>query len=1158
MTQFKTFLETRDDKITELAMRFGDYLINEKKIGTIKAKSQIINWIKNFDNIQFKNFDLILELLTKVEFLKSDIIQRKFEMLSNKIVGENIFMAPLGEISESSYKLSALFHRRENYYSHITDLLDSITDPAQSTILLFDDFLNSGGQVITFFYSLLGIEIPENSINDEGEFRTKLNNEQIKKLKNCEIHLLYYKAFDKGIAEVNDKLIVDQGLKIKIHKHIVANFNNGAFGDYDEQRQISLGLPGEISTICAFHNEAFGKLSDLYNKLRSIGFSLVVRNRPDWTEEMHKNRSLGYGNLCQLTITDSNVPTITLTALWLSGEVKIDGLTVQWNSLLPRRNKLLSYDRTKKVTYEKDDKTLLHEFIVREYLKKNLVALNYFQDCILDYSEYFKTVMKIEPKSHRDDILSGNLFDNIIRITLDSNSENPLVINGFAGCGKTAFLSTLYLTLHKQYLRNEINELPIYINLHKYNKYVYTNPSEEFQLQAKEKLNYDLEKLDHIIQNSAAKLYVIVDGTDEYINPKVDLEEYLYQKLKSLKIVSKIIGVRQYKDHGIISFKKNKSIPFVDNPKIEITLQKINIKNSKVKVLIDSFAKVESNVHSQSAVEIAYFLREKIKTYKLVDLDIFKLNTLMKGINSSKYAECDSLSSHYLKYFEINNIDVNASSRIAFKLFNRPRQAQSIDKNNPLWWNIQRHESFIHFFVAFEIINRLKTTGSDEEPLDKFNFVYPSDINRFCKEIISIKPADERIYYKNITRIFNSLKITSKTHFSYLLGRLKNDSIKDQAKDFLIQQLEKMNSELSPNLLENSTLQFSKENKIKLLFHRTLYISLIYLDNKEYSKEYINQLINSNSLDNLNRGFHLEYYNDISFDPTSPESLTHEDKLGSMDKTFEVLSDKINVAIDEQVYYPIFDLELYTLASLVQHRFIDSKLDNDKKERAIQIIQKAKVIKTLKSSNRTLVDYLYFVERILSYDSEIKRGTFLEELYAIKELPRSGWLKEERNIPNGESVASHIYGALLLGYFYLPNYYEKDIKYDKNHILKLLFVHDIGEAYTGDILSNEKTEEDKIEEKNTYRFMSYLGTFSDISNVRELESLYIEFENLTTINGRIANDIDKLENLMQLLLYRQKFPDKIEDFDDFKTKLIDSIQTDLGDTIKELILNQFK
>jgi hypothetical protein len=53
-----------------------------------------------------------------------------------------------------------------------------------------------------------------------------------------------------------------------------------------------------------------------------------------WSNETLADRLLGYGNGCNLLVFYYNVPTVTLTALWIAGEGNPG-----WRPLFPRREK---------------------------------------------------------------------------------------------------------------------------------------------------------------------------------------------------------------------------------------------------------------------------------------------------------------------------------------------------------------------------------------------------------------------------------------------------------------------------------------------------------------------------------------------------------------------------------------------------------------------------------------------------------------------------------------------------------------------------------------------------------------------------------------------------------------------------------------------------
>ena len=330
---FSAFLLENEQKIKDVSENFSIYQINASKIGIAEAKRRVTAWLGNFDKIGFTNFNIALFLLEQFVFVSSaeiihklSLIAKKEKLLEEKMV--DTYITHLGEDTESSYRLTSHFNTTKNFCSELTKLLDSIDSASKIKILFFDDFLNSGGQIRTIFYALLNKPLPEGEIDDEWSERTKLNDEQIAKLHNCEIHIFYYLAFDEGI-EKSAKIINDElKLSVRFHKHSGANLNNGAFGDQGDQENIFHGTSGRIATDCSFKSKKYAELSDFYKILKEVGKQLLIINEPNWGDEKHENRCLGYGNICRLISTDYNIPSITVTALWHTGKISINGIEI--------------------------------------------------------------------------------------------------------------------------------------------------------------------------------------------------------------------------------------------------------------------------------------------------------------------------------------------------------------------------------------------------------------------------------------------------------------------------------------------------------------------------------------------------------------------------------------------------------------------------------------------------------------------------------------------------------------------------------------------------------------------------------------------------------------------------------------------------------------
>lgn len=107
-----------------------------------------------------------------------------------------------------------------------------------------------------------------------------------------------------------------------------------------------------------------------------------------------------------------------------------------------------------------------------------------------------------------------------------------------------------------------------------------------------------------------------------------------------------------------------------------------------------------------------------------------------------------------------------------------------------------------------------------------------------------------------------------------------------------------------------------------------------------------------------------------------------------------------------------------------------------------------------------------------------------------------------------ESVAEHCWMAMLMAFFMRDEFPEADME----KVMKMLLVHDIGEAFTGDVPAFNKTEahEDREERLLDKWVASLPQPYS-----AELAELYQEMEELKTLEAKIYKSIDGLEAVVQ-------------------------------------------
>ena len=107
-----------------------------------------------------------------------------------------------------------------------------------------------------------------------------------------------------------------------------------------------------------------------------------------------------------------------------------------------------------------------------------------------------------------------------------------------------------------------------------------------------------------------------------------------------------------------------------------------------------------------------------------------------------------------------------------------------------------------------------------------------------------------------------------------------------------------------------------------------------------------------------------------------------------------------------------------------------------------------------------------------------------------------------------ESVAEHSHRLAVMAYFVKDEYPDADI----GKVILMCLFHDLGEAFTGDVPSFEKTREDEAREKKNVR------TFIDELPPpyrAELSSLFDEMEGMRTPEAKLFKALDNMEAVIQ-------------------------------------------
>ncbi len=122
----------------------------------------------------------------------------------------------------------------------------------------------------------------------------------------------------------------------------------------------------------------------------------------------------------------------------------------------------------------------------------------------------------------------------------------------------------------------------------------------------------------------------------------------------------------------------------------------------------------------------------------------------------------------------------------------------------------------------------------------------------------------------------------------------------------------------------------------------------------------------------------------------------------------------------------------------------------------------------------------------------------------LKDATRHCYTKNGRQ----ESVAEHSWQMTLMAFLIKEEFPDADM--DK--VIRMCIIHDLGEAFTGDIPTFEKTKENEKTEENL--LSEWVNTLPETQR-NEMTELFDEMKKRETVEAKIYKAIDSLEALIQ-------------------------------------------
>lgn len=107
-----------------------------------------------------------------------------------------------------------------------------------------------------------------------------------------------------------------------------------------------------------------------------------------------------------------------------------------------------------------------------------------------------------------------------------------------------------------------------------------------------------------------------------------------------------------------------------------------------------------------------------------------------------------------------------------------------------------------------------------------------------------------------------------------------------------------------------------------------------------------------------------------------------------------------------------------------------------------------------------------------------------------------------------ESVAEHSWRLALMAMLLEDEFPDMDI----DRVIRMCLIHDLGEAFTGDIATFDKTEADSEKEEQIYR--EWIESFPEVQR-KQFQELLTEMSALQTKEAKLYKALDKLEAVIQ-------------------------------------------
>lgn len=748
---------------------------------------------------------------------------------------------------------------------------------------------------------------------------------------------------------------------------------------------------------------------------------------------------------------------------------------------------------------------------------------------------------------------------SVIKDNIGNSRKNLLKIKGPLGSYKNRLLQYIYLLLEKE----DNGILPFYIDLSMYEKSIEKgNINEKSELE--QLVQNHFEQIKTIItEDPNNKPIVIIDGVRDFSSGHDRIYSIIKKYLSQINCKVIISLDTDFTNNHKFTLHPLSGSDF----EFFIRINSMNTNNKEacvefIKNCLDTF-----HIALPSNTVDATYIYNRLLKLNIINLDAYWISNILREMLGNVLNPELTVSDLYelICKKELDDAQINSAAQLAYDYeYGTTDFSNSDFYFDVRWKTMRKHRSVLEYLIARYYVIKFKELDIEKKDVDEkqlhfLSMILPKSITIFVTPMINQLDVFEGKILRFATKYYEQFSVLEKNQLIFLLGRLKNRTSIEESKALLKTYYQEA---LDNYFNKDTTITEQNQNAFLL---RTISISLMVLGEKQVADRYFDLLLNDKLSNEINRGFHLIYYGDKSYIPNKTRlELSDDPKRGKM--TFNALYSSIVGKINAHIYSNMLFLELFTLCSLMQAR-IDSNVTKrgmfyDRyAEVVINLIDEVLISRKIKEYEKMKLYFQWMRAELNKYyrdNKQFSSADIYNDYNNAAKIKRTGWVR--RDIREPENIVEHMYNCWLMAAFYLPETILDCEEYDKNEVLNMLLIHDLGEYRTGDIARPDKEKQQTVYDENENEIMQgmlFSGTYPSAQSLSFLTKCWDDWFYVKNINFEIAKDIDNIQAIYQFCKYYSEDNTKFDE-EDARNWIegIYDIKTIVGrNIVKKLILN---